>query len=153
MSTFVQDLKYGFRVLLKSPGFAAAAIIVLELGVGANTAICSVVNAVLLRPLPLKDPDRLVLVWHVPPASSFPGVKTFSVSPANYLDWQNQNHVFDKIAAFQRPSFNLTGRAQPESVTAGNATADFFSVLQVQPILGRVFAADEDQPGHDKVWS
>lgn len=151
MSTLLQDLKYGLRVLLKSPGFAATAILVLALGVGANTAIFSVVNAVLLRPLPLKEPDRLVLVWHVPPEKSFPGVKTFSVSPANYLDWQNQNHVFDKIAAFQRPSFNLTGRAQPESVTAGTATADFFSVLQVQPILGRVFAADEDQPGHNKV--
>ncbi len=129
MGTLLQDLKYGLRVLLKSPGFAATAILVLALGVGANTAIFSVVNAVLLKPLPLTEPDRLVLVWHVPPEKSFPGVKTFSVSPANYLDWQNQNHVFDKISAFGRSSFNLTGRAQPESVTAGTATADFFSVL------------------------
>ena len=135
----------------KSPGFAAAAVIVLALGIGANTAIFSVVNAVLLRPLPLPEPDRLMLVWHVPPAKSFPGVTRFSVSPANYLDWQNQSRVFEKMAALSRPSMNLTGGSQPESLTAGSATADFFSVMKTAPILGRVFGADEDQPGHDKV--
>ena len=151
MGTLMQDLKYGMRVLRKSPGFAAAAILVLALGIGANTAIFSVVNAVLLRPLPLEDPDRLILVWHTPPAKSFPGIKTFSVSPANYLDWQKQNHVFENMAALGRPSMNLTGGAQPESLTAGAVTADFFSVMKSAPILGRGFSAGEDQPGHDKV--
>jgi putative ABC transport system permease protein len=151
MGTVMQDLKYGMRVLRKSPGFAAAAIVVLALGIGANTAIFSVVNAVLLRPLPLPEPERLMLVWHVPPAKSFPGVTRFSVSPANYLDWQKQNHVFEKMAALSRPAMNLTGGAQPESLTAGSATADFFSVMKAAPTLGRTFAADEDQPGHDKV--
>ena len=149
MGTAMQDLRYGMRVLRKSPGFAAAAIVVLALGIGANTAIFSVMNAVLLLPLP--EPERLMLVWHVPPAKSFPGVTQFSVSTANYLDWQKQNHVFEKMAAFGRPAMNLTGGAQPESLTAGATTADFFSVMKAAPILGRTFAADEDQPGHDKV--
>jgi putative ABC transport system permease protein len=151
MGTIMQDLKYGMRVLRKNPGFAAAAMLVLALGIGANTAIFSVVNAVLLRPLPLPEPERLMLVWHVPPAKSFPGVTRFSVSPANYLDWQKQNHVFEKMAAFGRPSMNLTGGEQPESLTAGAATADFFGLMKATPILGRTFAAEEDQPGHDKV--
>jgi predicted permease len=151
METLIQDLKYGLRVLRKNPGFTAAAILVLALGIGANTAIFSVVNAVLLRPLPLPEPERLMLVWHVPPAKSFPGVTRFSVSPANYLDWQKQNHVFEKMAALSRPSMNLTGGPQPESLTVGSATADFFSVMKAAPVLGRGFVAGEDQPGHDKV--
>ncbi|MFY9528852.1 MAG: ABC transporter permease [Candidatus Acidiferrales bacterium] len=151
MGELVQDLRYGFRVLRKSPGFAAAAVIVLALGIGANTAIFSVVNAVLLRPLPLQDPERLVVVWHVPPAKSFPGITRFSVSPANYLDWQRQNRVFEQLAAFQDPSLNLTGKAQPEAVTVGTVTGEFFSVLRAGPILGHVFGSDEDQPGHNKV--
>lgn len=151
MGTLTQDLRYALRVLRKSPGFALTAILVLALGIGANTAIFSLVSAVLLRPLPLRDPDRLVLVWHVPPAKSFPGVKTFSVSPANYLDWEKQNHVFEQMAALQRPAFNLTGGAQPESVTAGAVTGDFFSIVGVNPILGRAFGREEDQPGRSKV--
>jgi putative ABC transport system permease protein len=151
MGAVMQDLKYGMRVLRKSPGFAAAAILVLALGIGANTAIFSVVNAVLLRPLPLPEPERLMLVWHVPPAKSFPGVTRFSVSPANYLDWQKQNHVFEKMTALTQPAMNLTGGARPESLTAGSATADFFAVMKAAPMLGRTFAAEEDQPGHDKV--
>lgn len=151
MGEVIQDLRYGLRVLRKNPGFAAAAILVLALGIGANTAIFSLVSAVLLRPLPLPEPDRLMLVWHVPPAKSFPGVTRFSVSTANYLDWQKQNHVFEKMAAFGRSAMNLTGGAQPESLTVGAGTADFFSVMKAAPVLGRTFASDEDQPGHDKV--
>src|SRR5579884_1427207 len=117
MTTLLQDFKYSARVLLKNPGFAAVAVLVLALGIGANTAIFSVVDAVLLRPLPFPDANRLVRIWHVPPAKSFPGIPLFAVSAANYLDWQNQNHVFDRTTIYSFQTFNLTGGSNPESIT------------------------------------
>jgi len=151
METLVQDLRYSARVLLKSPGFAAVAVIVLALGIGANTAIFSVVNAVLLRPLPYQDPGRLVQVWHVPPQKSFPGITEFSVSAANYLDWRDQNHVFDQLAIYSYADFNLSGKGQPESVQSGVVSPNFFTVLRVQPLFGRAIAPGEDQLGHANV--
>jgi predicted permease len=151
MGTLVQDFKYSLRVLRKSPGFAAVAVVVLALGIGANTAIFSVVNAVLLRPLPFEDADRLVRVWHVPPPKSFPGMTTFTVSAANYLDWSSQNHVFEQMAIYAFRTFNLTGTDHPEELQVAVVSSDFFSVLHVQPMLGRVFTPEEDQPGHGKV--
>ena len=149
MLTLLTNLKHGLRVLLKNPGFTAAAIIVLALGIGANTAIFSVVNAVLLRPLPFRDPARLVQIWHVPPAKSFPGMSEFAVSAANFIDWQQQNDVFDKMAIYTGSSLNLTGREQPEALRGAAVSADFFSTLQVQPMLGRTFTPDQDQQGHN----
>jgi putative ABC transport system permease protein len=149
MLTLLTDLKHGLRVLLKNPGFTAAAIIVLALGIGANTAIFSVVNAVLLRPLPFRDPARLVQIWHVPPAKSFPGMTEFAVSAANFIDWQQQNDVFDEMAIYTGSSLNLTGREQPEALRGAAVSADFFSTLQVQPMLGRTFTPDQDQQGHN----
>ena len=151
MKTLLQDLRHGLRVLLKNPGFTAVAIIVLALGIGANTAIFSIVNAVLLRPLPFGDTARLVQVWHVPPPKSFPGMTQFSVSAANFIDWREQNHVFDKMAIYTGSSLNLTGREQPEALEGAAVSSDFFSTLQAQPIFGRTFMADEDQPGKNHV--
>ena len=151
MDTLVQDIRFGLRMLLKAPGFTAVAIIVLALGIGANTAIFSVVNAVLLRPLPYPQPDRLVQVWHTPPQSSFPGAKIFSVSPANYLDWVNQNRSFEQLAIYGFMSFNLTGKGEPESLIATRVSSNFFSVLRTQPMAGRVFTSEEDSSGHGKV--
>jgi putative ABC transport system permease protein len=151
MLNLLSDLKHGLRVLVKNPGFTAAAIIVLALGIGANAAIFSVVNAVLLRPLPFHDPARLVQLWHVPPPKSFPGMTTFALSAANFIDWQRQNNVFDKMAIYTGSSLNLTGREQPEALQGAAVSAEFFSTLQVQPWLGRAFTPDEDQQGKNHV--
>jgi len=141
------DFRLSLRLLRRNPGFSAAAIVVLALGIGANTAIFSVVNAVLLRPLPFDDPSRIMQVWHVPPAKSFPGMTTFAVSPANYLDWRSQSSSFEQIAAYGFRSFTVGGTERPEAVQAGSVALDFFPLLRVQPLLGRTFTPDEDQPG------
>jgi len=151
MTALLQDFRYSARVLFKNPGFAAVAIVVLALGIGANTAIFSVVDGVLLRPLPFRDANRLVRIWHVPPAKSFPGIPLFAVSAANYLDWQNQNHVFDRTTIYTFQTFSLTGGSNPESITGAAVSSDFLSVLQAQPMLGRDFRPDEDHPGHNHV--
>ena len=150
MLSLLQDFKYGLRVLLKSPGFTTAAVVVLALGVGANTAIFTVVNALLLRPLPFPDSGRLMALYHVPPPKSFPGMTQFALSAANYLDWRAQNHVFQDMAIYTGEYLNLTGTGQPEMLLAGRVPANFFAVFQVQPKLGRVFLPEEDQPGHNR---
>ena len=149
--TTLRDVRYGLRALWKNPGFAAIAVLTLALGIGANTAIFSVVNAILLRPLPFQDSGRLMMIWHTPPQKSFPGVARFAVSPANFLDWRNQNHVFDQMSVIGFRSLNLTGMGQPESVTGIAVSADFFSVLRIRPSAGRGFVADDDQPGRGNV--
>jgi predicted permease len=147
MHNWIADFRYGFRSLRRSPGFALGAILVLALGIGANTAIFSIVNAALLRPLPYEAPSRLMQVWHVPPAKSFPGLTFFSVSPANYLDWQRQSSSFESIAAYGGRSFTFGGKERPEAIQAGAVALDFFAVLRARPILGRTFAPDENRPG------
>lgn len=142
-----QSFRFAVRQLIKSPGFTLVAIVILALGIGANTAIFSLVHAVLLEPLPFGNPDRLVQIWHTPPQSSFPGIDRFAVSAANYLDWQKQNHVFEQMSLYSSGGFDITGAGKPESIRAGRVTHQFFSVLGVQPMFGRVFTADEDQPG------
>jgi putative ABC transport system permease protein len=151
MNGIPQDMKYALRQLRKAPGFATIAVITLALGIGANTAIFSVVNAVLLRPLAFKDADRLVRIWHVPPQASFPGIKTFSVSAANYLDWQKQNDVFDKMAVYHYGGFTLSSGDHAEQVDSTGVSADFFGTLGVQPMLGRTFTPEEDKPGQSHV--
>src|SRR5712671_4632490 len=151
MNGLVQDFRYAVRQLRKSPGFTAIAVITLALGIGANTAIFSVVNGALLRPLAFREPERLVHVWHVPPAKSFPGMTTFAVSAANYLDWQSQNQVFENMAIYTYSGFTLTGGEKPEQIDAGAVSSSFFETLGVQPMLGRVFLPQEDQPGRSNV--
>src|SRR5437879_13183022 len=138
MEARFQDIRVGYRILRKAPGFTMVAVLVLALGIGANTAIFSVVNAILLRPLPFQDSERLVQVWHVPPPKSFPGMTRFVVSPANYLDWRSQNHVFEGIEIYGFGAFNFTNGDRPEVVQAARVAADFFSVLRVQAIMGRI---------------
>ena len=151
MNGIFQDLRYAVRQLRKSPGFTAVAAITLALGIGANSAIFSVVNGALLRPLAFREPSRLVHVWHVPPAKSFPGMTTFSVSAANYLDWQSQNQVFENMAIYTYHGFTLTGGEKPEQVDASAVSSNFFETLGVPPMLGRVFSTQEDRPGRSNV--
>jgi len=151
MRNLWNDLRFGLRILRRNPGFTLAAIVVLALGIGANTAIFSIVNAVLLRPLPYENPSRIMQVWHVPPAKSFPGMTLFSVSAANYLDWQSQNRTFEHLAAYGFASFNVGGGERPEAIRGATVEPDFFSILGVRPVQGRVFAPDENHPGHGHV--
>lgn len=151
MSGFWNDLKHGCRVLLKTPGFALSAIVVLALGIGANTAIFGIVNGVLLRPLPYADPDRLVQLWHTPPQKQFPGVPRFALSAANYLDWKAQNTVFSSSAVYRFWQFRLTGRGEPEILRAARVEPTFFSVLGTRPLVGRAIDLSDDLPERQHV--
>ncbi len=140
-----QDLRYGVRMLRKSPGFTAVAVLTLALGIGANTAIFSVVNAVLLRPLPFKDPARLADLWRYDPKL---GVPQDQMSYPDFLDLRNQNTVFSSMAAFyEQHGIVLTGRGEPERIPGTICSASLFDVLSVSPVLGRAFLPAEDQPG------
>jgi len=151
MSGFWNDLKHGCRVLLKARGFALSAIIVLALGIGANTAIFGIVNGVLLRPLPFAEPDRLVQLWHTPPQKQFPGVPRFALSAGNYLDWQAQNTVFSSSAVYRFWRFRLTGNGEPQMVRAARVEPTFFSLLGTRPLLGREIGASDDVSGGQHV--
>jgi predicted permease len=145
---FFQDLRYAGRVLRKSPGFAVVAIATLALGIGANTAIFSVINAVLLTPLPFPHPDRLVQIWERNPHI---GLEQGVVSPYNFLDWQSQSHDLEAMAVYQHEHFSLTGGPLPVGLSGRRVSADFFRVLDVLPMLGRDFLAHEDRPGARRV--
>jgi predicted permease len=159
MGHLLSDVRYAFRVLLRAPGFTLAVVAVLALGIGANTAIFTIVNTVLLRPIPFDAPDRIVRLFHEPPQNAFPGIHRFSVSAANFYDWKRDARLFDAMAIYRFRQFTLTGSGTAESVIAGAVGADFFHVVQARPALGRVFLPDEDTParGHvvilsDRFW-
>ena len=145
MGTLWQDLRYGFRMLLKNPGFTLVTILALALGIGANTAIFSVVNAVLLRPLPFPTAERLVFIseWSQQ-------VQNMSVSYPNFVDWRDQNRVFEQLAAFRGAGLILTGMGEPERLEGREVSSTFFSVLGTNPAMGRSFTAAEDQPGGNR---
>ena len=136
----VKDVRYGCRNLLRTPGFTAIAVITLALGIGANTAIFSVVNAVLLRPLAYNDPDRLVTLLH---NGSGP------VAAANYIDWRDQSHSFEAMGAAEYWTPNLTGNDSPEHLTGLHVTQNLLPMLGIQPLLGRLFVTGEDRKGSD----
>ena len=144
METLLQDLRYGSRMLLKHPGFTAIAVIALALGIGANTAIFSVVNAVLLRPLPFAEPDRLMVVYE---SRIDRGGSRSSASYPNFADWRDQNTVFEHMSTYRDTDFVLTGEAEPARLHGAVVNADLFPLLGVAPILGRPFRPEEDKPG------
>ncbi|HEV2829869.1 MAG TPA: ABC transporter permease [Pyrinomonadaceae bacterium] len=149
METLLRDIRYGVRSLAKRPGFTAIALIALALGIGANTAIFTLVNAVLLRPLPFAEPDRLVWVW----GNVKGGTNRASVSPLDFLDFRQQNTTFEEFAAsFSMPlSLNLTGNGEPERLQAAGVTGNYFQALGVKPELGRTFLLENEKPGNDQV--
>jgi putative ABC transport system permease protein len=151
IETAWRDVRLGIRTLVHSPIFTAVTVLSLALGIGANTAIFSVVNGLLLRPLSYPEPERLVDVWHTPPQQSFPGLDRFSVSPANYLDWKAQSTSFEKIAVYGYAGLSLSTSNDPLPLIGATVSSDFFSVLRSQPMLGRTFTPDEEQPGRDQV--
>jgi putative ABC transport system permease protein len=143
-----QDLHYGVRTIFKNPGFTLIAVLMLALGIGANTAIFSIVNAVLLRPLPFNEPERLLLVKESLPTV---GWNLMSAAPAEFLDYQAGNEVFSDIAAFTAQRLNLTGQGQPQRVEIARVSPSLFPLLGVQPLQGRTFLPEEDEPGRNNV--
>jgi len=148
METLIQDLRYAIRMLLKKPSFTIIVVLALGIGIGANTAIFSVVNAILLRPLPYKNFDRISMIWMSNPKL---GVMEDWHSYPNYVDYKEQNQVFEDMAAFNTRSFNLTGAGDPVRVVGVWNTASLFSVLGVDAAVGRTFTEDEQEPGKDMV--
>jgi putative ABC transport system permease protein len=141
-----QDLAYALRYLRTNPGFALAAVLTLALGIGASTAIFGVANAVILRPLPFREPDQLIRIWETNPTTD-----AFSTSDPNYLDWRARNRSFAELAAYRWNSMNLVGDGPPEQLTAIGVTHTLFPLLGVSPRIGRTFTADEDRPGGPRV--
>jgi len=144
METLFKELRYGIRSLLKHPGFTAIAVLTLALGIGANTAIFSVINAVLLRPLPYHEPERLVTIWEESPQR---GMYQMPVSFANLRDWVDQNHTFEQISAYTFSNLNLTGAGEPARLSAVRSSANLLPLVGAAPQLGRTFLPEEDKEG------
>ena len=145
MDNLLQDLRYGFRTLAKNPGFTAVAILTLALGIGANTAIFSVVESLLLRSLPYPQPEQLVAIWNTYP----PQVPKGGLSPGDYADWRRQNASFSEMGTYYdlADGFNLSGDGEPQRVQAGFADSGLFSMLGIRPAVGRTFLPEEDRHG------
>src|SRR5438552_11702171 len=146
MANLLQDLRHAVRMLRHGPGFTAAVVAALALGIGANTAIFSVVNAVLLKPLPFPDSRRLVMFMNTSPRGSGPGA-----SPTKFNVWRQQTSAFQDVSAYTSTTINLTGPTDPEQLTAGQVSADFFRLFGAPVIVGRTFTADEDRPNGGRV--
>jgi putative ABC transport system permease protein len=151
IETVWRDVRTGVRSLVHSPIFTTVTLLSLALGIGANTAIFSVVNGLLLRPLPYPEADQIVHVWHTPPQQSFPGLDKFSVSPANYLDWKAQSTAFEQIAVYADTAFSLSTSNDPLPLIGAVVSSDFFTVLRSNAMQGRTFTPDEERPGREQV--
>ena len=148
MENLLQDIRFGFRTLVKNPGFTIVAIIALALGTGANSAIFSVVNAVLLRPLPYGEPDRVMMVWG---HNLKTGDKQYAISVPDFNDYREQNTTFEQMASFAYEDFNLMSGDEPEHVQGTIVSSNFFDTLGVKAALGRTFSPEEGQPGANRV--
>jgi putative ABC transport system permease protein len=146
MGSILADVRYSLRVLAKAPFFSAAVVAVLALGIGANTATFSILNAVLLRPLPFPEPERLVRLYHTPPQAAFPGVTRFALSSANFYDWQRDARSFEAMAQYRGRPLTLTGGDEPRAVVAAAVDTAFFDIVGTRPALGRTFRPDENRP-------
>src|SRR5215813_2956147 len=142
MNTLFQDIRYAGRMQLKSPAVTLIVVLALALGIGANTAIFSVINSVLLKPLPYDHPEQLLFLNERSPV-----LDEMSISYPNFTHWPNQNHVFERICVYNRNNYNLTGYGEAERIPTGQASADLFAALRVNPLMGRLFTNDEDKPG------
>src|SRR5437763_6786257 len=151
MKNFLADLRFGARMLRKSPGFALTTIAVLALGIGANAAVFSVVDAVLLRSLPLRDPDRVVMIWEKNPALGGSIGERVPSAYTNFLEWQRQATQFVAIAGFEDANFNLTSGPEPERIEGARASANIFTLFGVQPALGTSFDAAATDPSKSHV--
>jgi len=150
METVLKDVRYGVRSLLKTPAFTAVALVVLALAIGANTAIFTVVNGVLLRPLPYPDSERLVMLWETNPRFQI-GIDTLPVAAGDFVDWREQNNSFEQVCAFGATHLNLNGVGEPERISAASVSPSFFRLMKVQPKLGRFFQDEDEEPGKDRV--
>ena len=150
IETLGRDLHHGLRGLLKTPGFTLPAIVILGLGIGVNTAVFTMVNAVMLRPLPFEHSDRLMRLWHTPPPHLFTGQDVFALSPANFLDWQEQSRSFESMAIYGIRPRTLTGQGEPDALLTARASAAMLPILRMQPIIGRTFTAEEDRAGTER---
>src|SRR5215475_10952230 len=142
MRSFWQDVRYGLRVLARNPSFTAVAVLTLALGIGANTALFSVVSGVLLHPLPFPAPDQLYSVY-----TRTEQFSKGSVSYPNFLDWQRDNSAFSALGAYRSDNFNLTGSGEADRLLACMVSSEFFPLLGVRPMVGRTFTANEDRAG------
>ena len=148
MESFIQDLRFGLRMLVKQPSFTLIAVITLALGIGVNTAIFSVVNTVLLRPLPLPEPERLMTFWHSAPAK---GLKELNLTHFFFAFYRERSQVFEKLSAYEGASLTLTGAGEPELLLGARVTFGYFETLGQGPLYGRTFLPEEDTPGKNNV--
>src|SRR5262245_4679247 len=148
MQSFWQDLRYGARMLLKNPGFTLIAVLTLALGIGANTAIFSAINGVLLSALPYPQPEQLAMVWC---DNRRQGIPDDITSYPNFVDWRDRNKTFQGMAGVTDDTYNLTGAGEPEEIRGATVSINFFQLIGVNPMLGRVFTAEEEQPGRNRV--
>ncbi|CAN5855766.1 hypothetical protein BH24ACI5_BH24ACI5_14200 [soil metagenome] len=147
-ATIARDVRYAVRMLLRNPGFTTIALLTFAVGIGVNTAVFSVFNGVLLRPLPYPDADRITMMWL---DNQVQGIKEDIGSYPSYRDWREQAASFEHVAAFTPANFTMTGSDEPERIPGAQTTANFFAVLAMQPILGRLYTEAQEVPGSDTV--